>query len=127
MRILVRVLVGAVGVLGLLGAAMFLLRTEPAAARFGLQALGPLGLASMRADLVALFATVGVLSLAGAMRDRADLLLAPLILLSLALAGRTLSLVMTGPSPDLIPPMVVEAVLIAILLLGRRVLGRPLA
>ena len=127
MRSLVRVLVGAVGVLGLLGAAMFLLRTEPAAARFGLQPLGSLGLASLRADLVALFATVGVLSLLGAVRDRADLLLAPLMLLGLALAGRTLSLVMTGPAPDLIPPMVVEAVLIAILVLGRRVLGRPQA
>ncbi len=127
MRILVRVLVGAVGVLGLLTAATFLLNTESGAASFGLRALGPLGLASMRADLFALFATVGVLSLAGAARDRADLLLAPLILIGLALAGRTLSLVMTGPSPDLVPPMVAEAVLIAILVLGRRVLGRPQA
>ncbi|OYX89254.1 MAG: hypothetical protein B7Y78_14650, partial [Caulobacter sp. 35-67-4] len=91
MRVVVRGLVGAVGVLGLLLAAMFLLRTEPAAAKFGLQALGPLGLASLRADMVALFGAVGILSLMGAVRDRGDLLLAPLILLGLALAGRMIS------------------------------------
>lgn len=127
MRVLVRGLVGAVGVLGLLLAAMFLLRTEPAAAKFGLQALGPLGLASLRADLVALFGAVGILSLMGAVRDRGDLLMAPLILLGLALAGRIVSLLMTGLSPDLIPPMAVEVVLVAILALGHRVLARPQA
>ncbi|HQR91105.1 MAG: hypothetical protein B7Y81_11145 [Caulobacter sp. 32-67-35] len=127
MRVVVRGLVGAVGVLGLLLAAMFLLRTEPAAAKFGLQALGPLGLASLRADMVALFGAVGILSLMGAVRDRGDLLLAPLILLGLALAGRMISLLMTGLSPDLIPPMAVEVVLVAILALGHRVLARPQA
>jgi len=127
MRVVVRGLVGAVGVLGLLLAALFLLRTEPAAAKFGLQALGPLGLASLRADMVGLFGAVGILSLMGAVRDRGDLLLAPLILLGLALAGRTISLLMTGLSPDLIRPMAVEVVLVAILALGHRVLARPQA
>lgn len=127
MRVVVRGLVGAVGILGLLLAAMFLLRTEPAAAQFGLKAQGPLGLASLRADLVALFAAVGILSLMGAVRDRGDLLLAPLILIGVALAGRTISLLMTGVSPDLIPPMVAELVLVAILALGHRVLARPQA
>ncbi len=124
---LVRGLVGAVGLVGLLLAAMFLLRTEPAAAKFGLQALGPLGLASLRADMVGLFGAVGVLSLTAAVRNRGDLLLAPLILIGLALSGRTISLLMTGPAPDLFPPMVVEAVLIAVLGLGYRVLARPQA
>ena len=127
MQNLVRILVGAVGGLGLLAAVMFLLGTEPAAAKFGLQPVGPLGLASLRADLFGLFATVGVLSLLGAVRNRGDLLLAPLILIGLALSGRTISLLMTGPAPDLIPPMVVEAVLIGILALGHRVLARPQA
>ncbi len=127
MRNLVRGLVGAVGLVGLLLAAMFLLRTEPAAAKFGLQALGPLGLASLRADMVGLFGAVGILALMGAVHNRGDLLLAPLILIGLALSGRTISLLMTGFSPDLIPPMVVEVVLLAILALGHRVLGRAQA
>lgn len=125
MRRLVQGLVGAVGILGLILAAMFLLRTEPMAARFGLQPLGPLGLASVRADLVGLFGAVGFLSLLAVVRNRGDLLLAPLILIGLALAGRSISLVMTGFSPDLVPPMVVEAVLLVILALGHRVLSRP--
>lgn len=77
--------------------------------------------------MVGLFGAVGILSLMGAVRDRGDLLLAPLILLGLALAGRTISLLMTGLSPDLIRPMAVEVVLVAILALGHRVLARPQA
>ena len=47
--------------------------------------------------------------------------------LFLALAARIFSLIMTGLSQDLIPPMVVEVVLLTILVLGRRVLPRPQA
>ena len=127
MRNLVRGLVGAVGLLGLFLALAFWIHPEQAAAKFGLQTLGSLGLASVRADIGALFGAVGILSLLGAVRNRGDLLLAPMIIIALALAARIFSLVMTGLSQDLIPPMVVEVVLLTILVLGRRVLPRPQA
>ena len=63
-------------------------------------------------------------SLVAAVRREGRWLWPVLLILGLALAGRTLNLLLTGGGPGVIPPMVVEAVLIGITLLGMRVLPK---
>ena len=127
MKTLVRGLVGFSGASAILIGMLFWLRPLAVAGKFGLSGIGALGQASLRADLGGFFAGVGALMLWAAVKDRRDLLLAPVLLICLALAGRGLSLVLTGPSPELVPPIVVEAVTLAILLLGHRTLASPQA
>lgn len=122
MKMIVRGLVGICGLLALLVAAAVWLNPETAAARLGLSAIDGLGVASLRADLGGFFAAAGALSLAGAFADRARLLTAPLILVAVALCGRALS-ALSGFEANMAPPMIVETVLLAVLALGRRVLG----
>jgi hypothetical protein len=118
-RTVLRGLIGLIGVLGLLLALQLWLNPAGPAAKLGLMATGPLGLASIRADLGGFFAGAGLLALMGAVRGQARLLTAPLLLTSLALAGRVVTVAFNGLTPDMVQPMVVEAVLIVILALGR--------
>jgi hypothetical protein len=74
--------------------------------------------------MAAFFGAAAILSLTAAIRNEARWLTPVLLLLALALAGRVFNLVTTDGGATLIPPMVIEAVLIAIMGLGRRVLGR---
>ena len=44
----------------------------------------------------------------------------PLLLLAIAISGRTISLALDGAAPTAYPPMIAEAVMIVALLLARR-------
>lgn len=123
-RRLVRGLVGLVGVLGLLVASRFWLAPETIAATMGLAADGPAGLGTIRADMGGFFGAAGVLSLVAAIRGDGRWLRPVALLLGLALSARVLNLIVTGGGPTLIPPMVVEAVLLAIAALGLRMRPR---
>lgn len=120
MRWIVRLLVGAAGVLALLLAAQFWMNPAGPAAKLGLQAQGVLGLATIRADIAAFFAVAGVLSLAAVIRREARLMTGPLLLVGLALAGRIATVAVSDYSPEQLPPMVVEAVLLGLFALARR-------
>ena len=63
-------------------AAGFLRDPSLPAARLGVAPLGLLGQATLRGDFFAFFAVGGLLSIAGALRKDARLLLAPLLLIS---------------------------------------------
>jgi hypothetical protein len=63
-----------------------------------------------------------VLSLTAAVRNERKWLVPVLLMLGIALTGRMLNLALTGGGQALIPPMVVEVVLIAITGLGLKVL-----
>lgn len=118
-----RLIVGVIGVLALLVAARLWVGPEAPAAALGLKADGLLGLATLRADVGGFFAAGGLFALAGAIRGEGRLLTPPALLLGLALAGRLVTVAMDGYAPAMLPPMVIEAVLVAILLLARRRLG----
>jgi ribonuclease Z len=90
------------------------------AARLGVAPLGLLGQATLRGDFFAFFAVGGLLSIAGALRSDARLLLAPLLLISFTLAGRLITVAVAGFDPVMGPPMAVETVMAVLLLLGRR-------
>lgn len=122
-RGLLRILVGIIGVLALLVAIRLWIAPAEPAAQLGLQAVGRLGLATLRADVAGFFAVGGLFSLLAAVRGDGRLLTPPLALLTLALAGRVLTVVIDGYAPEMLPPMVVEGVLVTILFLARRPLG----
>ncbi|MFT3728418.1 MAG: hypothetical protein QM759_11395 [Terricaulis sp.] len=123
MKLVVRGLVGLLGALALVMAVAFWINPGLPAARLGVSALSVLGFATLRADMGGFFAMAGVLSLAGAVRDNARLLTAPLLLVALALAARIATAALSGYTPEMAQPMVVEAVLVAVLALGRRTLS----
>lgn len=109
------------GLLFVVLAAGFLRDPALSAARLGVAPLGLLGQATLRGDFFAFFAVGGLLSIAGAVRGDARFLLAPLLLIVFTLAGRLITVVVAGFDPAMGPPMLVEAVIAALLLLGRRV------
>jgi hypothetical protein len=118
-----RAAIGLSGVLFVILALGFLYDPAHAASRLGVGPLSPLGTATLRGDFFAFFAVGGLLSIAGAVRNDAAWLLA-LLLIALTLAGRLITIATIGFDPAMGPPMAVEAVMAALLLLGRRVLGR---
>lgn len=125
MGLVVRVVVGVLGVLALLVALAFWFNPEMTAARLGIAAQDALGFATLRADLGGFFAGAGALSLAAAIRNSARLLTAPLLLVGLALTARIATAALSGFEPNMAQPMVIEAVLLTVLVLGRRTLAQP--
>ena len=123
-KTLLRLLVGIVGVLALLVALRIWTNPAMAAAQLGVGALGPLGVATLRADFAGFFAAAGMFSLAAAIRNERRLLTAPLALVALALAGRGLTVLQGGLAQPMIAPMAIEAGLVVLFALGRRGLGQ---
>lgn len=124
MAALLRVLVGLVGVFNILIGLLFLFNPAGAAANFFLIPDGGQGMATLRADFPGFFITGGVFALVGAWQRDARALLVPMLLLAIALTGRSVSLVADGVGPEAIPPMVAEAVMISLLLALRQTLVR---
>ena len=122
-KTVLRILVGGVGALALVLALGIWIDPARTTANLGLMGRGALGLASLRADVGGFFAVAGLLSLAGAVRDDARLLTAPVLLAGLAILGRLITVAQAGLTPDQVMPIVVEAVLVVLLVAGRRNLG----
>lgn len=123
MRLIGRVIV-ALG--GLLGAYLFAVTwANPALLEpmLGVTASRPLGLASIRADLGAFFALWAGFALVAAWRGDRGLLLVPMLLLALAIAGRVITLFTAGMAPDMLQPIIIEAVVLGLFALAWRLLG----
>ena len=112
----------ALWLLALLLAIRFWISPDKIGAVMGLLPDGAAGLGTMRADMAGFFDAAGVLSLTAAVRDDRKWLVPVVLMLGIALTGRVLNLALTGGGQVLIPPMVIEAVLIVITGLGLRVL-----
>jgi hypothetical protein len=116
----------AIGLLGALAIALairFWIDPVGAGAALGVAGNGLLGLATLRADFGSFFAVAAILLLAGAITNDAGFLTAPLLLFAAALLGRVLTIALNGYSPSELQPMIVEAVLVVLIGLGRRSLG----
>jgi hypothetical protein len=127
MRNTIRVVVGLVGLFNVILGLGFLIDPAQAGLRFFLMSLGTQGLATMRADFTAFFVTGGTFALMAAWRAQRTLLVVPLMLIGIAISGRVISLIADGAPGKAFPPMIVEAVMIAILALGWRYLDRDAA
>lgn len=115
-----RIFTGIVGIFNILIGIGFLIDPAGSALHFFLAPLGTQGMASLRADFTAFFVAGGAFTLYAARQGIARPLLVPLSLLGIALFGRVVSLIADGPASTAYPPMIVEAVMIALLLLARR-------
>lgn len=120
MILAIRAAVGLVGVFTLLIGLGFLTDPVLLASQFSVTPVGTQGLATVRADFTAFFVTVAIFAINGAWRTRATPLLVPLTLLTTAFLGRLVSIVADGIVATTAPPMVVELVMIAVLLLAYR-------
>ena len=123
LRLLPRMLIGALGALAILGALRIWIDPTVPAATLGLSPVGGLGLASLRADVGGFFGGMGAFALAAAIRDDRRLVTVPLVLVSLALTGRLITAGLEGLTPDMLLPIVAEAALATLFAFGRRTLG----
>lgn len=124
MRLALRAIVGIAGLLGLLVAARLWMAPAELAAQLGVAPTGPLGLATIRADMGGFFAAGGAFALAAAIKSRGGLLLPSVMLIALALTGRIFAIAMDGFAPEMGPPMAIEAVLLIVFAAGWRLLPR---
>ena len=82
-------------------------------------------MATLRADFPGFFIGASIFALLAAIRGRSAPLQVPLALLALALTGRGVSLIVDGVGPHALPPMIAEAVMLALLSVAYRVFDRP--
>ncbi len=122
MSVILRVLLIAAGALFALIGLRFAFYPVGAAAGFGLEAPDTQGLASIRADYLSLFGGSGIAMLWGAFSRSAPVLLMAAILMGLAMAGRIVSLLADGSYEGWLPPLLVEATVTILALIGSRVL-----
>ncbi len=124
MKFTMRILIGLVGLFNIFVGLSFLFNPAKMATDFALSPLGVQGMATMRADFPAFFLTGAIFALIGAWRMDPKPLLVPLMLLSVALFGRFVSIALDGTAPTTLPPMIAEAVMIACLSVAYRVFGK---
>lgn len=124
MQVVIRALVGLLGLAGVLIALRIWMAPEAVAVQLGLGVSDSLGVATIRADVAGFFGGAGAISLFAAIRNRGRLLVAPLVLVSIALTGRVLTVALNGYNETMLPPMVIEAVLVTVLGVGIMKLAR---
>lgn len=116
-----RVLVGLMALFFFAMGVQFWFALDASAAQFQIEAAGALGRASIRADVGAFFLSVGLFCGYAAWKQCGGAAAAAALLFGLALFGRLVTLAMDGPAPGAVPPMVVEAVSVAILMWARSI------
>lgn len=120
MILISRVIVAFIGLFALLGVGQHWFSLDVVAAERGMQAVGNIGRANLRADVGGLFLGVSCLTLFAAVRKNQSALLAAALLLMATLLGRFVSIAIDGYSARVAPPIIIEAIVIAILLLAYR-------
>ena len=112
--VIYRGLIAFTGLLSLVQSARLWFSPNDVGASLGLATISTVGVATLRADVAAFFAVLGVMSFAAVItRDKA-MLIVPAMLVGLALAGRIITFVVTEASIETLPPMVIEALLLAL-------------
>jgi hypothetical protein len=121
---IVRAVIGLIALVNVAIGIGFLVDPLPLAAAFFIAPAESQGMATLRADFPGFFIGASIFALLAAVRGRAAPLQVPLTLLGLAFFGRCVSLVADGAGPHAVPPMAAEAVMLALLGAGYRVLDR---
>ena len=120
MQIALRVIVGVFGVVATLVLLQIWLDPAKIAGGLGLVGQGWQGQSALRSEVAGFFGAAGLLSLLGAVKNDRRLLVGPLFLIGIALAGRFVQIALGGWSSTVVPAVVVEVVLLAIYLAGHR-------
>ncbi|MES2056234.1 MAG: DUF4345 family protein [Pseudomonadota bacterium] len=120
MKQAIRVAVILVGLFNLVLGIGFLIMPADMGAKFFVAPNGIQGLSTIRADFTALFVAGGLFALYGGWKQRAAPLMVPIILFAIGLIGRCVTIIIDGIVPTTFTPMIVEAVMITVLILGTR-------
>lgn len=124
MNIILRVLVGVIGLFALFGAGQHWFSFDAVFTERGMQAVGDIGRANLRADVGGLFMGIGGITLFAAFRQHRGALVAAAFLLTATLIGRFISVAIDGYSASVAPPIIVEIVVVAILAVAYWVWGK---
>ncbi len=124
MQLIVRFVVGVVGLLSILLAARFFQNPTAPAALLGVAPVGELGTATLRGDFGGFFGVCGIFALAAAIRNSAALVTAPLLAIGIALTGRVVSYALVGGGSAVVQPMLVELTLLVVFGIGCATLAR---
>lgn len=122
---LVRALIGISGAALLLVGVLIFADPARVGGQFGLLAEGVVGIGTIRGDFAGFFLLCGGCALIGAVRKAPQFLLVPLALMSAALAGRVVTMLLSGTDAQSLRYMAIEGINVALLLTGRAVLRRP--
>ena len=120
-------LLGAIVLLALFDlviAARFVFSPVATAKDFGLNPLGPMGVAVLRADFTAFFVVGAIAMILGALRGNGQLLMVAASLYAIAMTGRIVTALLMGTQPGFWVPVAVEAVHVLLLLTAWRTLPR---
>ena len=120
MRFVLTALAMIGGIVSVLAGFGFFLMPDSTAAGFALLPNGNPGLAVLRADMTAFFLVAGGCMIWGAWKRNGELLMVPAALFGIAFAGRVLSLVVDGATPEFWLPMLVEAAAVVVTGLASR-------
>jgi len=127
LKTVARAVLGLEGALALFAAVSLWFDPERVGAQLGVAPIGDLGLSTIRGDIGGLFAGAGCFMIATAITADRRLIIPPLAYMALALSARTLSLALTAYAPELLQPMLVEGITIAILTAAYVILGQTSA
>lgn len=120
MKMIIRILTAALGVVALLAVAALWVHPDRGAQSFSLVLNGAAGRSVVRAELAGLFLALGILSLLAAAYQNRDYARAALMLTAAVLLGRVINWIMSGMAPSLLPPVGLELVMIAVYYSGGR-------
>lgn len=109
---------GIIGILALLGVGPHWFRLQHLPVERGIQALGDIGRANVRADIGGLFLAIALFAFIAAAKQSRTWALAAILLVGSALIGRFASVAIDGFGPRVGPPIVIEAVIVAIFALA---------
>lgn len=124
LKLIARIVLAVQGALALFIAAAAYTDPVKLGEQLGLAPIGTLGISTFRGDIGSVFAGAGLFMLAAAVRANRAYLIPPLVYAGLALAARSASALETGFVPELLQPMLVEGVTIAILLAAYAIFAR---
>jgi len=125
MQVIIRIIIGVLGLQFIMLGLWFWVAPEVAAVPFGLSATSTLGIANLRADMGSLFIAMGGFSALAAWRQAPAFLFAPMVILGLAIFARIITLVTEGVGFIMLPPLVIEIVLLGLMVAAQRVLKPP--
>jgi hypothetical protein len=118
MPILMRIIVGLIGIMALLGVNSHWFKLDDLASDRGIEAIDAIGRANVRADVGGLFLAIAIFALLAAAKQSRTWLLAVILLVGSALSGRVVSVAIDGYTARVGPPMATEAVIIAVFILA---------
>jgi hypothetical protein len=125
MQSVMRIIIGVLGLQFIALGLWLWMVPELAGGALGLTATGPLGIATIRADIGSLFIAMGGFSAFAAWRQAPAFLLAPMVILGLAIVARIITLLTEGVGLIMLPPLVIEIVLLALMVAAQRLLKPP--